>query len=343
MDKSPLTEDDIRQLFHASTQPSDGEKDGFAVQKSPPELPRTTQCIGTGVPANPAKPISPLHTKSAASPLHNLPPIQPTTAVATVSPDAYLPAKSKYHSKPQRLVRAMSMFGVAFFFSFGLLNGGTYTSRVGYWWQTDIRGQEAVTPEEIQRLTGGNTLTPDVSIPSPSPPPSSSSPPSQSTSRLPATPVTLPQNRMIIPKIGVDAPVVWNADPGNILKDLQKGVAHYAGTALPNGDSGNTFVTGHSSGFVWDRSPYTTVFANLDKLVAGDLIAVTTDNEEYIYRVKDSIVVRPQETSVLGPTPIPMLSLMTCVPVGTNLRRLIVRADLIRVVPLAETRQGVPL
>ena len=137
-------------------------------------------------------------------------------------------------------------------------------------------------------------------------------------------------DKLIVPKINVDAPIVFvqTADNKTILDSLQSGVAHYPGTALP-GQAGNVFITGHSSYYWWGGGKYNRIFAVLDKLRADDLIYIYYQGEEYVYKVRDNIVVMPNQTEVLKPTATATLSLMTCVPVGTNLKRLIVRADLI--------------
>lgn len=343
MDKLVLSEDDIRQLFHPLPPPTPEPpaRGPFPVQQESPQFPQTPAAIekrdsqSNEEHVTPPIPPSPFHRDPSPTQSHK------TSPATTPSAAIYTPAKIRYHSRPQRLTRALAMFGVSFFMSFGLLNGGTYGSRLAYWWETDILGQDPVSQEELQKITGGTSIPTDASEGTPMTPTSPSSPPS--APRLPVAPVTLPENRLIIPKIGVDAPVIWNANPANILGDLQKGVAHYQGTALPNDRSGNVFITGHSSNYVWDRGQYNRIFANLDKLVAGDVIAVTTGGTEYVYRVKDSVVVRPQQTEVLQQTPAPILSLMTCTPVGTNLRRLVVRADLVQVIPLVETNRSIPL
>ena len=138
------------------------------------------------------------------------------------------------------------------------------------------------------------------------------------------------EDKIIIPKINVDAPLVFaqTADNKTILDTLQNGVVHYPGTALP-GQVGNVFVTGHSSYYWWSGGGYNRVFTLLDKLQANDLVYIHYRGEEYIYKMRDSIVVLPKQTEVLKPTSTPTLSIMTCVPIGTNLKRLIVRADLI--------------
>ncbi|MBN2585251.1 sortase [Patescibacteria group bacterium] len=146
----------------------------------------------------------------------------------------------------------------------------------------------------------------------------------------------IPQDtRLVIPKINVDAPIVMVESTNNkdILESLSSGVAHYAGTALP-GQVGNMFITGHSSYYWWRGGDYNHVFALLEQVKANDLIYVYYKGGEYVYRSSGSKVVTPKETSVLKQTPTPTLSIMTCVPVGTNLRRLIVTADLISTPPV---------
>lgn len=147
---------------------------------------------------------------------------------------------------------------------------------------------------------------------------------------------SIPQDpRLVIPKINVDVPVVFVQSTNNkdILDSLKNGVAHYAGTALP-GRIGNMFITGHSSYYWWRGGSYNHIFALLEQMKPSDLIYVYYQGGEYIYRVNGSKVVAPTATEILKQTSLPTLSLMTCVPIGTNLRRLVVTADLISTPPV---------
>ncbi|MFA5270625.1 MAG: sortase [Patescibacteria group bacterium] len=147
---------------------------------------------------------------------------------------------------------------------------------------------------------------------------------------------TIPQDmRLVIPKINVDAPIIMVDSTNNkdILESLSNGVAHYADTALP-GRVGNMFITGHSSYYWWRGGNYNHVFALLEQVKTNDLLYVYYEGGEYVYKVNGSKVVTPKEVSVLKQTPTPTMSIMTCVPVGTNLRRLIVTADLISTPPV---------
>jgi len=143
---------------------------------------------------------------------------------------------------------------------------------------------------------------------------------------------------IIIPKINVDAPVIYmeNTDNKQILEDIKHGVGHYPNTALP-GRVGNVFMTGHSSYYWWSGGEYNQVFVLLDKLTPGDLIYIYHDGRKYIYRVSKSFVVSPNQVDVLEQSNEPILTLMTCTPLGTNLRRLIVQADLIGRPPVDTT------
>lgn len=138
------------------------------------------------------------------------------------------------------------------------------------------------------------------------------------------------ESKVIIPKINVDAPIVNIKDYSNesIMEGIKNGVGHYPGTALP-GRIGNTFLTGHSSYYWWSEGKYNQVFGLLHKLEAGDLVYIYYQGGKYVYQVTDKTIVLPQDVHVLDPTETPTLTLMTCTPIGTNLKRLIVHAKLI--------------
>ncbi|MBT5017080.1 sortase [Candidatus Peregrinibacteria bacterium] len=149
--------------------------------------------------------------------------------------------------------------------------------------------------------------------------------------------ITPPDNRLIIPKIGKNIPIV-TTDPEKLIgadwktleqafqEDLKNGVIHYPGTADP-GEVGNVFITGHSSYYLWDSGDYKDVFARLNKLEIGDEIVVYHDQDEYRYMVREMREVRNEDVSVLDQSNEKTLTLMTCSPVGTNFRRLVVVAD----------------
>jgi LPXTG-site transpeptidase (sortase) family protein len=116
----------------------------------------------------------------------------------------------------------------------------------------------------------------------------------------------------------------------NKIQDtLRTGVVHYPYTANPD-QYGNVFITGHSSYYPWDKGQYKDIFALLHKLEIGDEYSIYYKGKKFTYRVKEKFEVKPDDISVLEqPTDQKISTLMTCTPIGTVLRRLIVRAELV--------------
>ncbi len=131
-----------------------------------------------------------------------------------------------------------------------------------------------------------------------------------------------------IPKLGIVAPLLTDIDPAVMVEYLKQGVTQYLDTAKP-GQVGNSVIVGHSSDYPWSDGLYKNVFALLDKLVAGDQIIIPFGSQRYIYEVYETKIVRPTELSVLKKTDTPILTLLTCYPVGTTRSRLIVHAKLV--------------
>lgn len=186
------------------------------------------------------------------------------------------------------LAKIIGIFCVLFVISFTVLNFPALWIKFRYYWQVDKNKQAWGTSQNYPPLATIN-------------------------------------NHLVIPKIGVDSPVLWNVSAQNTLNALEKGVAHYQNTALP-GETGNVFITGHSSYYLWSGGSYKQIFALLDKLEIGDKIYVNYQNKVYGYEVIDKKTVKPEDLSVLNQGNDKTLTLMTCVPVGTNLNRLIVTA-----------------
>lgn len=135
-------------------------------------------------------------------------------------------------------------------------------------------------------------------------------------------------NYLNVPVINIKAPISWGVknNPDEVATRLTKGLIQIQGTALP-GEIGNVFITGHSSNYPWAKGNYNNVFAILNKVVVGDMAQIKYQNIDYLYKVKEIKVVEPSDVSVLKSKNESTLTLMTCTPVGTSLRRLIVVAN----------------
>ncbi len=141
-----------------------------------------------------------------------------------------------------------------------------------------------------------------------------------------------PEPKLIIPKINVDVPVNYTTAPDydSQMKAMEGGVAYFGipGANSKPGQVGNTVLSGHSSNDIIDQGNYKFIFARLDHLAKGDTIYVNYEAKRYTYTITRTEVVKPAEVSKLVyPTDKPVLTLITCTPIGTALNRLLVTAE----------------
>lgn len=137
-----------------------------------------------------------------------------------------------------------------------------------------------------------------------------------------------PDPRIIIPKINLDVPVVYDEpsyEEAKVQAALERGVVHYGNTAVP-GENGNNVIVGHSSNNWWAAGDYKFAFVLLDKLEVGDTYVLNYNSRQYIYEVFRKDVVEPTDLSVLEPVGEPIVTLITCTPPGTSWKRLVVQA-----------------
>lgn len=134
---------------------------------------------------------------------------------------------------------------------------------------------------------------------------------------------------IVIPKIGVNVKVVANVDaqkPKEFLFALKQGVAHAAGTALPN-EEGAVFIFGHSTDFSWNVSRYNAVFYQIKDLEIGDEINLFFNGRRYYYKMTEKRIVAAADTGFLKEPVIGrLLILQTCWPPGTIKERLLIFA-----------------
>lgn len=151
--------------------------------------------------------------------------------------------------------------------------------------------------------------------------------------------------KLIIPKINIDVPVVYDVGPDydSQMKAMEQGVAYFGipGANSKPGQIGNTVLSGHSSNDIIDPGSYKFIFAQLDRLNKSDTIYINYNGVRYTYTVTKKEVVAPTEVSKLVyPTDKPVLTLITCTPLGTSLNRLLVTAE--QVSPSPASAQAAP-
>ena len=148
---------------------------------------------------------------------------------------------------------------------------------------------------------------------------------------------------IIIPKINIDAPVVYGigADHDSQMKAMESGIAHFAITganAVP-GQVGNAVFAAHSSNDAFASGDYKFVFAQNEKLVKDDIIYMNYESKRYTYKVTSTEVVMPNQVNKIQiETDKPMLTLISCVPLGTAEKRLLVFAEQISPDPTGATQ-----
>ncbi len=139
-----------------------------------------------------------------------------------------------------------------------------------------------------------------------------------------------PDPKLIIPKLNVDVPVHFGITLSEVDNAMLNGVAHYriAGADAFPGEIGNLVITGHSAGDVYNSNPYKFIFSGLERLENGDLIYVNYESVRYTYRVFDRKTVEPTDVAALiRDEAKPMLTLVTCTPLGTSRYRLLITAE----------------
>lgn len=148
---------------------------------------------------------------------------------------------------------------------------------------------------------------------------------SQPTPTLEESDVALETFTVGVPSLGIDsATAIVNGE------DLNQGLVHYPGSALP-GHPGSVIIFGHSSlPSLYNPSNYKTIFATLPTISVGADIFITAEEVTYTYRVSKMYPVNPKDVWALRQDySRKTLKLVTCVPPGTILKRLIVEANLV--------------
>lgn len=146
----------------------------------------------------------------------------------------------------------------------------------------------------------------------------------------------VPQDKgfgIVIPKINVNASVFPDVDPNNpkeFLPVLKKGVAHAKGSAFPD-EEGNVFLFAHSSDSFYNIGRYNAIFYLIGKLNDGDEVDVFYKNKRYEYEViakgvVEPLGIKPYLDKTISKDDENTITLQTCYPPGTTLKRLVVIA-----------------
>src|SRR3989344_2934777 len=147
------------------------------------------------------------------------------------------------------------------------------------------------------------------------------------------TPSPLPENVSTISftQLHAPLPLVYSEtlDESKLQEHLKSGaVVLPLGVAF--GEAGNVVVTAHSSGTA-AFGPYRFAFAKLGELTTGQGFQVNTPAATYTYRVYGTEIVWPHEVDKLPNDDRSTVTLVTCWPLWTNFKRLLVHSELVNV------------
>ena len=134
--------------------------------------------------------------------------------------------------------------------------------------------------------------------------------------------------RLEVPSLNINVPIIWTKDTNSFAKDLETGVAHYPGTALP-GQIGTTYISGHSSNYVWSNGDFNTVFSKLGDLADNTSFKITVVQANgkdaiFHYVVTHRNEYLPTDQEQFANSGQSVVALSTCWPINTTAKRLVV-------------------
>jgi len=152
------------------------------------------------------------------------------------------------------------------------------------------------------------------------------------------------ESTLLIPKLNIDVPIVFGVDANDsaaVMEAMNNGVAHfsiYKASAVP-GQIGNFVLSGHSAGDIYSNNQYKFIFSGLERLGEGDSIYVDYEGTRYTYSVTETKTVDPTDVASLQiDTDKPMITLVTCWPLGTSKYRLLVFGEQVNPSPSGEVQ-----
>lgn len=205
-----------------------------------------------------------------------------------------------------------------------VLAGGMFVLVIGLYLLLNASALNRIRPID-------NTPNPSQIIILPSETPTTSTPTENPTSTPTSEPTqaSLPNDTLILSDLNISAPIIWGVNfyDDSVYQKLQSGIIQFSGTPKP-GNQGMVVIFGHSSYYPWAKGSYKNIFAPLVKAQAGQIIKLRYGDIDYQYQVTKSYEVPPDQVEILNsPTNISGIRLITCTPIGTSLRRLIVEAE----------------
>ncbi len=129
-------------------------------------------------------------------------------------------------------------------------------------------------------------------------------------------------NRIVIAKIGVNAPIIESTNGDSALS---QGAWRIPESSTPD-KIGNTVITGHRFKYLPASNLTFYLFHKLEK---GDIVSIIWQKKNYYYKINEIKIVNPKDLSILEKTEKSILTLFTCNPIYSQKNRLVVIGELI--------------
>ena len=123
--------------------------------------------------------------------------------------------------------------------------------------------------------------------------------------------------RIVIPSIGVDAPIGEGTD----WEALKYKVGHQPGTANP-GQRGNMVLAAHND-------VYGELFRYLPNVPVGEMITIYAGDEAFRYQITERRLITPDQVEVMLPTTSPTTTLISCYPYLIDTHRIVLFGELV--------------
>ena len=137
--------------------------------------------------------------------------------------------------------------------------------------------------------------------------------------------------RLIIPKLGVDVPVLDGVDAQTLLR----GVGLYDYAQLPGEGGANTSIAGHRNGLRGGKFTDNMPFYYINTLTEGDYLYLQDSEQIYQYLWECTEVIEPSNWGPIYNQGYACVTLTTCTPIGVADHRLVVRGALVDTIPLS--------
>lgn len=138
---------------------------------------------------------------------------------------------------------------------------------------------------------------------------------SQATAqKLTSSEPTVQENRIYMPQINVDVPIVEVASNETELQALDKGAIHRAPENGNPKDGGNYVIAAHrfTLGYTPAQTRAKSPFYHIDQMKAGDQVYVDYDGVRYAYKIFKKETVPATEVSIENRTTQPQLTVYSC-------------------------------